>query len=690
MRTLMNFWQTVRHKKRLRSHLGLGQCLFLSKFRHVSLRQSPLFKKAPKKSLAFLLCLLLAVPVVASARVDVFDSLLRVILPFYKKPIFTPPMPSTPAQELVPSAPLGEEANKTTLEFARTEKNSINAPFGDIPQDKLPAPNLDHLPSVLLDDSLSAGDVLPVLGEPDLYALMMAEFYADRGDIEQALAIYKTESFKKNATVVFERALSLSIEFENPQESLQFASAWQAKNTEHIPAWFYVAHLALKARDYNQAAQTLAMILKYDRRADLTEILTGIIPTNFDDQRALFRALQTVDDDNPSLSVLRAGLLMGMDDYLPALAHVNAALRREPKNLAFIALKMDILRAMGRHDEMWRFLRAKRKVMPHEKELYLPEIRQDIENGQLKKAWELLLVAHRKTQDPEVSLLTALVGLDISEFVKATEIFNELAKRPEFASRANYYLGIGYERSGDIDNALVHYEQVKDYEHVLDARTKVVGFYLIKGDVARAMATLVRLRDDYPSLTTDSYILQAEILMRQDKKQEAEELLIKANRENPDDDRLLFASYKLLENELSLDDKRIAIDKLMQIDPYHLEYQLADAKVRLLQDPNDADALKIATDISEMDVTDPSYDSQIQLEALMVLATNAHAQGRYQAVLDYLQTPYEVAPNLDVGILLLRAYQGLGQTAQVNELLAELQNRFAFGQNRSGKESQIY
>ena len=249
---------------------------------------------------------------------------------------------------------------------------------------------------------------------------------------------------------------------------------------------------------------------------------------------------------------------------------------------------------------------------------------------------------------------------------------------------------MGYERSGDIDNARYHYERVKDYEHVLDARNKVVGFYLIDGEVEKAIATLVRLRDEYEIYATDSYILQAEILLRQDKKQQAQDLLTVANREYPDDDRLLFASFKLLQSELSDDDKRLAIDRLIQIDPFNLEYQLSDVKLRLAKNPNDVQALQIATKISKMGIDDPSYDSALQFDALMVLSAHALAQKDYQTVIHHLQTPYDVAPDLNAGIMLLRAYQGLGQNDKVIALLNDLQSRFAFGRQNTGAEIQEY
>lgn len=616
-----------------------------------------------------LLSAVLLMPVPAQA--GVFDTLLKVLLPFYKKDDRNP-----------------DQTQDVQADLLVDETDEWHTPDEDLPAYD---PSALDLPSVLLDDTLTAPDTNPVLGELDLYNLLSAEFAADRGDIQGALQIYKTESFKKNATAVFERALALSIEYEAPQESLAFANAWQLNNPEHIPAWFYVAHLALKAKDYQQAAKTLSMILAYDKKADLTQILTGIFPSNPSDQRALFFALQEVDDetDNPSLSVLRAGLLMRLGNYPPALLHVNKALKSEPANLAFITLKMDILKASGQTDALWDFVRKKRQELPREKELHLYEIRQLIENGDLAQAWRLLLLANKQTKDPEVALLASLVGLDIGEYRQATAILTTLTQYPEFASRAHYYLGVGYERTGDIDNARQHYEHVKD-EHVLDARTKVVGFYLLDGAVDKAIATLVRLRDEYEVYATDSYLLQAEILLRQGSKQSAQDLLTSANREYPDDDRLLFASYKLLEANLSNDDKRATIDRLIQIDPDNLEYQLSDVKLRLLNNPHDIQALNIATQISKMNISDPNYDSALQFEALMVLANQALGQGDFVAVINHLQIPYDVAPELNAGILLLRAYQGLGQSDKVASLLAELQSRFAFGQQNAGAELQKY
>lgn len=610
---------------------------------------------------------------VNSAQANVFDPLLKILLPFYKPE---------------PKSDVDEEA-KYMADTEIAEPPPSTPDLIDEPNDAHNSSPLPNLPAVLLDDALIADDIEPMLDTPDLYALMDAEFSADRGDIARALTIYKAESLKQNATSVFERALSLSIEFETPDKSLAFATAWQDSNPEHIPAWFYVTHLALKAGEYDQAASMISTILHYDPRSDLGQILTGIIPPSAADKRALLYALQGLRQDNASVAVLRAGILMGLEDYAAARLHVNQALKSEPNNLAFITLKLNILRADQRMDELWQYLHQMRKKLPKETELYLYEARYLIETGDLTGAWNLLTQAVKNTQDKDIRLLAGLVGLDSGRYSDAIDMLMPLTELPDLKSQAHYYIGIGYERLGDIQHARSHFEKVNDYEHMLDASSKVVGFYLAENDTAAAIKTLVRLRDEFENYATDSYILQAEIYLRQGDQQKAKDLLTIANREHPDDDRLLYASYQLLEAELDANDKRQAIDRLLTIADYNPYYQLADAKLRLSENPTDVQALNIARNISNISFDHPDYDSQLQLDALLVLANHALSQGDFDAVIDYLQAPYEVSPRLDVGITLLRAYQGINDQVAMAQLLADLQTRFG-GSDAATGDSQIY
>ena len=528
--------------------------------------------------------------------------------------------------------------------------------------------------------------------EPSLYALLDAEFAADRDDRRRAVTIYKQQSFKEDATAVFERALSLSLRNERVEDSLQFAKTWQDQNPDHVPAWFYVAHLALRAHDYLLAGETLNRILRYDPRADLSEILIGIYPNNDDDKRELLAALQPLDSEqNASLSVLKAGLLYQFNEPEIAIVHINRALERQPDYVPFITLKADILRKIVTAETVVNYVSQARSRNPQSKSLYLYEIRYLLDLEQSDQAWRLLLDAHKRfNDDAEITLLAALVSLDIEAYKDADKLLNQLAENPVYLDQAYYYLGISAERQQRFDQAKLYLSSVMQEDLVLEARRKVVAFELMEGDVDAAIETLDQLRKDFSVFAPDTFVMQADILWQQNEPEEALRLLTRAARKYPDNEMLLFARTQLLDDKSDYVVKRTLLNHLQSLDPSNLSYQLSYAQLLLANERSSEQGLALATAIIQIRYDDPRYDNELHLQALNVLAGNALAKENYKQVIAYLQTPYEVLPTLRSGTLLLRAYQGLGNNEKVESLLADLQMRFSFGQHNINDSIQLY
>ena len=544
--------------------------------------------------------------------------------------------------------------------------------------------NVNGLPSTMI--------LKPTLTEPSLYALLDAEFAADRGNTQRALTIYKQQSFKEDATVVFERALGLSLRNEDVNSSLQFAKTWQDQNPDHVPAWFYVAHLALKAHDYTLAGETLSRILRYDPRADLSEILIGIYPTTDSDQRELLAALQPIDSQqNASLSVLKAGLLYQFNEPALALVHIERALMSQPDYVPFITLKADILRKIEPAATVINYVSQARFRNPASKSLYLYEIRYLLDLKQSDKAWKLLLEAHKRFEDDaEITLLAALVSLDIEEYRTADTLLNVLAKNPTYLDQAYYYLGISAERQQRFEQAKYYLNGVMQEDLVLAARKKVVAFELLNNNVDAALATLETLRQQFEVFAPESYVLQADVLLQQNEADEALRLLTRASRKYPDSELILFARAQLLDDVKDYVVKRTLLNHLQALDPKDLSYQLSYAKLLLANDRNSEQGLALATAIIQMRYDDPRYDNELHLQALNILASSALANNNYAKVIEYLQTPYDVLPSLRSGVLLLRAYQGLGDSDKVAALLADLQQRFSFGKDDVTDRIQLY
>lgn len=542
-------------------------------------------------------------------------------------------------------------------------------------------------------NSLPSTTVLqPAMTEPSLYALLDAEFAADRGDTRRALKLYKQQSFKEDATAVFERALGLSLSYEDADTSLQFAKSWQNKNPDHVPAWFYVAHLALKAHDYRLAGATLNRILRYDPRADLSEILIGIYPTTDSDKRELLTALQPIDSEqNASLSVLKAGLLYQFNEPQIALTHINHALQRQPDYVPFITLKADILRKIEPSETVVNYVADARLRNPSSKSLYLYEIRYLLDLKQSQAAWERLLEAHERfEEDAEITLLAALVSLDIEEYRHADQLLNQLAKQPAYLDQAYYYLGISAERQLRFDQAKYYLNGVMQEDLVLAARKKVVEFELMDGNSEAAIDTLQQLRKRFEVFAPETYVLEANILWQQGEADEALRLLTRAGRKYPDSEGILFARARLLDDVDDYVIKRTLLNHLQALNPDNLQYQLSYAQLLLANNNNSEQGLALAQAITEIRYDDPRYDNELHLQALNVLANHALANANYTQVIDYLQTPYDVLPTLESGVLLLRAYQGLGDNKKVTALLADLQQRFSFGQQNVNDHIQLY
>lgn len=185
-------------------------------------------------------------------------------------------------------------------------------------------------------------------------------------------------------------------------------------------------------------------------------------------------------------------------------------------------------------------------------------------------------------------------------------------------------------------------------------------------------------------------MLQADILWQQNESEEALRLLTKAARKYPDNEMLLFARAQLLDDKDDYIVKRTLLNHLQALDPTNLSYQLSYAQLLLANERSSEQGLALATAIIQIRYDDPRYDNELHLQALNVLAGNALANENYQQVIDYLQTPYDVFPTLRSGSLLLRAYQGLGNNEKVEALLADLQQRFSFGQHNINDRIQLY
>lgn len=514
--------------------------------------------------------------------------------------------------------------------------------------------------------------------QPSLFAVMMAEFAADRNDIPKALAVYKAQSQLDDSAPVFERALSLSLQHEPAEDALRFASQWQQANPDHMPALFYVTHLALKAHNYDLAGAKLGQILRSDANADLSQILLGIYPTAVEDQAELLSTLQKLDTkNNPSLLVMKAGLLLQFDQPKQALVEINKALKKYPKTPAFLILKADILQALTSHGQptdVLKFISQARQTVPDNKNLFLYQTRYLLQHGKALTAWRQLTAPSNRNflADDEIKLLAGLVGIDIKRFSEAETLLKQLTQSPGYRDQAYYYLAISAERQQHLDLAIDYYGNVMQPSLVMNARKKQVALLVIEQRYAEAIASMEKLRADFDEFAVQSYIMQANILADINQTAQAVALLNQAQSQLPDNTDIMFAKVQLLPDN-DLVGKRQLLQSLLNLAPNNVDYQLEYAQT-LVNLKTDAD--RVAAILGPL-----VNDREVGLRARQILAQQALHQNDNTRVITLLSDNFDIVPDIISGLLLRQAYTNLGNATEAQHISHILKNELDYADN---------
>jgi len=377
---------------------------------------------------------------------------------------------------------------------------------------------------------------------------MVAEFALANGDIPTALHNYTVLAIRSNSTSIKQRALNIAIEQENLQSALDIARHWVVQEPKDVPAKFYLAHIALKAHEYELAAQTLNSILTLDPNADLEKILAGIMPDSEQDRNDLLNTLKASQKkDNPSILVLIAGLEAQNGHLEQALQSVNKALRKRPKVTSFILFKANLLLALGNQQEVEEWFAKSSRKNSRNLEVRLAEVRFLIKHEKAEEALEklqkMLLIW---PNSDEALFIAGLTAIDLKDYELAEKYLIELRDSDQYQNEAYYYLAINAERKQQLETAKAYYRLVDGNLYTV-SRRNLISIYAHQERLNDALRFLTQERVNYPQHANFLYLAQAEILKKMGHKEAALSLLSEAVENLPDDPEILYAQILLLD-----------------------------------------------------------------------------------------------------------------------------------------------
>lgn len=499
---------------------------------------------------------------------------------------------------------------------------------------------------------------------------MIAEFALSAHDIPTALHNYTVLAIKSNSTAVKQRALNVALEHEELRAALDISTHWVVQEPEDVPALFYLAHIALKAHEYELAAETLDKILKIDDSANLEEILVGISPDNTEDREYLIQALSTSKTkDNPSILVLIAGLEAQNAQLEQALETINRALKKRPKTTGYILMKANLLSALGDENATLAWYEKASRKNRNNLDIRLAEAKYLIKLNQSTRALQKLEDIIKKWPTNEEALFIAgLTSIDLEEYEKAEKYLVELRYSMQYQNEAYYYLAVNAERKQHFETAKAYYRLVDGSLYTV-SRRNMISIFSEQDKLNDALRFLTQERVNYPQHASFLYQAQSDILKRMNNKKAALRLLDEAIQNVPDDPELIYAQVLLLDpfEDRDLLDQRLK--SLLRIEPNSPTYLNAYAYTLAMQNRRLDEARGYVEMALEL--------APEQASILDTLGYICYLQNDYATSANILEKAYTLSPNVKIGVRYARSLYMNGDLQRFNTVLKQLQQNHA-------------
>ena len=496
---------------------------------------------------------------------------------------------------------------------------------------------------------------------------MVAEFALAYGDIPTALHNYTVLAIKNNSTSIKQRALNIAIEQNDLRAALDVATHWVVQEPSDVPALFYLAHIALKAHEYDLAAETLDKILNIDATADLEQILAGISPESVEDREFLIQALRTSKaKDNPSILVLIAGLKAQNGQYQAALDTINRALRKRPKVTGYILMKANLLSVLGNEEETAAWYAKSSRKHNNNFEVRLAEAKYLVKKNEATLALTKLEAILKKcnfTED-EALFIAGLTSIDLKQYEKAEKYLVELRYSAQYQNEAYFYLAVNAERKQHFETAKAYYRLVDGSLYTV-SRRNMISIFAQQDKLNDALRFLTQERDNYPQHASFLYQAQADILKRMNNKKAALRLLDEAIKNLPDDPDLIYSEVLLLDAHQEKDKLDQLLTKLLEIEPNSPTYLNAYAYTLALQNRRLDEARRYVEQALEF--------APEQASILDTLGYVSYLQNDYTASAQALEKAYVLSHSAAIGSRYAKSLYMQGDIQKFSQVLQQLQ-----------------
>jgi tetratricopeptide (TPR) repeat protein len=424
------------------------------------------------------------------------------------------------------------------------------------------------------------------LDADQVYAVLVAELAARRGDMDTAFAHYLEAAELTGDPRIAELAVRAAINADDITATEQGVQRWLELDPSSTGAHQVGAFSRIKAGDQEGALIHLMRFIELsgeDPDAAFAHVAAIVSRAPSSESRVgLMQALAAQFPDSPhaqqSLAMVAASA--SQIEIADAAARRAVELRPEWNKPRLFLVKL--LLSEDKREEARTLLEEYLDQIPDDQALrmlYGQFLVEEEEFSSARDVFERLL--SNRPKEPDVLFAVGILSLQLDDMDGARIYFARLFETGERRDEAAFYLGQAEERAENAQAALDWYAKV-DGANAVDAQIRIAFLRAKAGEVQRARETLKRLRDQGPGNAVLIYLVEAEILESVGRAEEAMAVFGTALREFPDDETLLYARAL---SAVKVDDIHTAeqdLRRIIELDPEHadalnaLGYTLAD------------------------------------------------------------------------------------------------------------------
>lgn len=420
----------------------------------------------------------------------------------------------------------------------------------------------------------------------EVYAVLVAEVAARRGDMETAFAYYLEAAELTKDPRLAELAVRAAINADDLAAIDRGILRWLALDPESANAHQVGAFSRIKAADQEGAILHLMRLVELSPQDPDTAFMhaAAIIsraPTAAE-RVTLMNALAAQYPDNATAQQSLAMIAASASELTIADAAARRALELRPEWNEPRLFLVKLLLTADKRGEARSLLEEYVKQSPEDQSLrmlYAQFLVEEEEFSSARTVFERLL-SHRP-KEPDVLFAVGILSLQLEDLDGARIYFSRLYETGERRDEAAYYLGQVEERAENAAAALEWYGKVEG-SNAVEAQIRTALLRANAGEVQQAREILQRLRNQAPDNAVLLYLVESEILESVGRAEEAMSVYDTALQAFPDDENLLYARALAAVKRDRLVVAEQDLRRIIELDPEHadalnaLGYTLAD------------------------------------------------------------------------------------------------------------------